>query len=171
MNASCCSARAAAVLVALTGGAGACSSSSAPCTAPSSGTFSLALTYSQTLPVSVYCPAYTTEPAVCAAAPFTGVTWTVTVDGSKASLESSDGGGSSWACSAIPPGSAAVTAADAGTPETGCYLRVICNQLTLGLIGQVQLQILAQGSGADVIAIVQDSTADCCVNEYTGTWN
>jgi hypothetical protein len=99
----------------------------------------------------------------------------VTVDSSgtsDASLASSDGGSQSgWSCTAIGPGTASVGTDDGGTPGTQCYLLVTCNQQGSGSIGSLQFEIFAQGPSPDVLALVQDSAGDCCVNEYTGTWN
>jgi hypothetical protein len=152
-------------------GSDACAGTASRCGAPSSGTFSLSLTYSQTLPVNVQCPASATEAATCAvpAQAWAGV---VTVDSSGASLASSDGGGpSGWSCAAIGPGSASAGTDDGGAPGTQCYLLVTCNQQGSASIGSLQFQIFAQGSSPGVLALVQDSPGDCCVNEYTGTWN
>ena len=157
--------------VALAIGADACSGTASRCAAPSSGTFSLSLTYSQTLPVDVQCPAGATQAATCAA-PAQAWAGIVTVDSSGTSLASSDGGGQAgWSCSAITPGSASVTTEDGGTPGAQCYLLVNCNQQGSAGIGSLQFEIFAQGSSPDVLALVQDSAGDCCVNEYTGTWN
>jgi hypothetical protein len=148
----------------------ACANNPSRCEAPSSGTFSLSLTYSQTLPVSVYCAAPTQATTCTPPAPsWTGI---VSVDGPGASLESSDGGGgSTWTCEAVSPESSSDGIPDGGVPGTACYLLVTCNQGAPGGIGPVQIQIFAQASPTDVLALVQDSSGDCCVNEYTGTWN
>jgi hypothetical protein len=152
-------------------GSDACSSTASRCTAPSSGTFSLSLTYSQTLPVDVQCPVAATQAATCAvpAQAWGGI---VTVGSAGTSLASSDGGGQAgWSCSATAPGSVSVTSEDGGTPGTQCYLLVSCNQQGSASIGSLQFEIFAQASNPAVLALVQDSAGDCCVNEYTGTWN
>jgi hypothetical protein len=93
------------------------------------------------------------------------------VDSSGASLESTDGGASAWTCEAVSPESSSDDTSDGGIPGTACYLLVTCNQSAPGGIGPVQFQIFAQASAMDVLALVQDATGNCCVNEYTGTWN
>jgi hypothetical protein len=153
--------------------AGACANNPARCEAPSTGTFNLSLSYSQTLPVSVYCAASSgsaTQPAACGT-PAQTWTGTLTVDGSGARLASGDGGASAWTCAATSPNSSSDDTPDGGAPETACYLLVVCNQQAPSSIGPVQLQILPQASSGDVLALIQDSNGECCVNEYTGTWN
>jgi hypothetical protein len=156
------------VLVAL---GAACANNTARCEAPSSGTFSLSLAFSQTLPVSVYCPSSSSQVATCSA-PAQSWTGTLTVDASGASLASgADAGNASWTCEAVSPDSPSNDTEDGGAPQSSCYLLVSCNQQAPGGIGPVQFQLFAQGSSPDVLALVQDSSGDCCVNEYTGTWN
>jgi hypothetical protein len=152
----------------------ACSSNQSKCAAPSSGTFSVSLTYAETLPVAVDCAAATSAAGACSTpAP----TWTATVSvGTHGTfVQASDGGvDPSWTCTAVAPESSSVDGEDSGVPGTACYLLINCNQTLDAGIGSVQLEILAQASGdasSDVLAILQDSSSSCCVNEYTGTWN
>jgi hypothetical protein len=152
--------------------AGACANNPARCEAPSTGTFNLSLSYSQTLPVSVYCPAASGSPSEPTACGTPAQTWAgvLTVNGSGAHLESSDAGGSAWTCEATTPNASSDDTPDGGAPETACYLLVICNEQASSSIGSVQVQIFAQASSGDVLALVQDSSGGCCVDEYTGTW-
>jgi hypothetical protein len=143
------------------------------CASPSSGRFSFALGYSQTLPVGIYCDGATDNVPPCGSQPhpFDGVTWTVSVDGSGATVTAGDGG-APWSCDAITPESAPGDAPDGGsTPGTGCYLLVTCTQENEGDAGAigVQLQMFAQAS-SDVLVVVHDLEGNCCTDEYTGTW-
>jgi hypothetical protein len=148
----------------------ACSSNQTKCAAPSSGTFSVSLTYAETLPVAVDCPAASSAASACSTpAP----TWKATVSlGTRGTfVQASDGGvDPSWTCTAVAPESSSIDGQDRGVPGTACYLLINCNQTLDAGIGSVQLEIFAQAS-SDVLAIVQDSASSCCVNEYTGTWN
>lgn len=154
---------------------GACSNKQPQCSSPSSGSFSVALSYSQTIPVAIYCDATVGDATPCGNPPhaFDGATWNLTVDGSSATVLSSDGGDSPWSCQAIAPESSPADGPDGSTPPgTGCYLLVICGPESAGAAGpvDVQIQVFAQAPG-DVIALVHDLSGACCTDEYTGTWH
>jgi len=152
---------------------GACSNNQTPsCSGPPSGSTSVTLSYSQSVPAAIYCDGATGDAESCGNGPlpFDGATWNVTIDGSSATVTSSDGGASPWSCAAVAPESAPNDGPD-GAPGTGCYLLVTCGRESAGDGGpvDVQLQLFAQSS-SDVIAIVHDDSGDCCTDEYTGTW-
>jgi hypothetical protein len=155
-------------LVAIVG----CSNNSASCSAPSGGTFHVALSYSQTLPVDIFCDAGAIDASSCGAQPhpFDGAAWTIVVDGGSATVTTPTG---NWSCAATAPRSAPDDEPDgSGQAGTGCYLLLACGQQAAGDAGaaQVQLQILAQGS-SDVLALVHSVGSDCCTDEYTGSWH
>jgi hypothetical protein len=149
-----------------------CSNNPASCSAPSSGTFHLALSYAQTIPVDLFCDAGDIDASACSSRPhpFQGASWSVTVSGSTATITSTDG---TWSCAATSPRSSPSAQPDGSTlPGTGCYLLLECGQHPVGDAGtaQVQVQLLAQSS-TDVLAIVHDVASDCCTDEYTGSWH
>src|SRR5271155_3706113 len=80
-----------------------CSNTTPSCSAPSSGTFKVPLSYSQTIPVDLYCGAGDAgqtgdiDASACASQPhpFDGTTWTVTVGGSSATVSTASG---TWSC-------------------------------------------------------------------------
>lgn len=153
---------------------GACSNSQSSCSAPSSGSFSVPLSFSQTIDVAIYCGGATGDAVACGtqAHVFDGQTWTVTVDGSAATVTSNAQGAPSWSCQATTPQSSPAAEGDGGTiPGTGCYLLVSCNPESGGEAGpvDVQIQIFAQASG-DAMVVVHELGGDCCADEYTGTW-
>jgi hypothetical protein len=154
---------------------GACSNEQSPCSSPSSGTFSVALSYSQTIPVAIYCDATAGDTTPCGSPPhaFDGATWNIAVDGASATVLSNDGGASPWSCEAIPPESSPAEGPDGSTPPgTGCYLLVSCNPESAGDAGPVEVQIQVFASAPDdVIALVHDLSGQCCTDEYTGTWH
>jgi hypothetical protein len=154
---------------------GACSNNQTKCSAPSSGTFSVPLTFSQTIAVDIYCSAATGDAAACGTQPHVldGTTLSVTVDGSSATV--TVGSQSPWTCMATSPQSTPGTGPDgAATADTGCYLLVTCNGDPAGDAGSidVQIQISAQTSSAPtgVLVLVHELGGDCCTDEYTGTW-
>jgi hypothetical protein len=157
---------------------GACSTNQAQCSSPSSGKFTVALTYAQTIPVDIYCEAGvgagSTDAASCATQPhpFDGVTWSVTVSGSSATV-SSQGGGTSWSCQATSPQSSPSTGPDGGSVAgTGCYLLVTCGEQSTPDAGPADVQIqIFPTSSTDAVALVHDTSSDCCTDEYTGTWH
>jgi hypothetical protein len=153
---------------------GACSNSHQDnCSAPSSGSFAVTLTFAQTVPAAIYCDGAAGDAGSCEsqAHPFDGATWTITVDGAQATVASSDGGASSWSCYATSPDSAPSDGPDGGTPGTGCYLLVSCAQVSAGSAGvvDVQIQLFTQAS-SDVLAIAHQTDGYCCTDEYTGAW-
>jgi hypothetical protein len=153
---------------------GACSNSQASCAAPSSGSYSVALSYSQTVPAAIYCEGGATGDAESCSGPhpFDGATWTVSIDGTSATVTSGDGGAFSWSCGVITPNSSPTDTADGGLPGTGCYLLVTCGVEPGGAEGpiEVQIQLLPQAPNEDVLAIVHHTGGECCTDEYTGVW-
>ena len=152
---------------------GACSNDQAKCSAPSSGSFTVPLSFSQTVSVDLYCAGAMGDAAACGSQPHVldGATLSVTVNGSTATVTASPGGGS-WSCRATSPQSPPTDEADGGTaPATGCYLLVTCDQEPTADAGSidVQIQMSAQATG-DVMVLVHELGGDCCVDEYTGTW-
>ncbi len=152
-----------------------CSNDQAPsCNAPSSGTFHVGLSYSQTVPVNLFCDAGTIDASACGAQPHVldGASWTVTVNGGSASIASSAG---TLSCKATPPRAAPGDPADgASQAGTGCYLLLECGPQAVGDAGAaqvalVQVQILAPSS-TDVLVLVHDESSDCCTDEYTGSY-
>jgi hypothetical protein len=148
-----------------------CSNNPNSCSAPSGGTFHVALSYSQTLPVDIFCDAGAIDASTCGAQPhpLDGASWTVVVDGGTGTITSSAG---TWTCTATAPGTAPNDEPD-GSAQVGteCYLLLQCGQQAVGDAGaaQVQVQILTQGS-PDVLTLVHEVGSDCCTDEYTGTW-
>jgi len=167
---------AAAALMAL-GPLGACSNGKPACSAPSSGSFTVTLGYSQTVPAAIYCDGATGDAESCVDAPhpFDGATWNVDVDGSSATVTSGDGA-ASWSCGVISPESSPSSGPDGGAlPGSGCYLLVTCSQASAAASGpvDVEIQVLPQASdgASDLLALVHDASGYCCSDEYTGTWH
>jgi len=161
-----------AVLIALIASAG-CSNNPASCSAPSSGTFHVTLSYSQTTPVDLFCDAGGIDASTCSSHPHVldGASWTVTVNGAAASVASTGG---NLSCTATAPRAAPQDQPDgASQAGTGCYLLLECGPQALADAGAalVQVQILAPSSTGDVLALVHDESSDCCTDEYTGSWH
>lgn len=139
----------------------ACSSKEAPCSGPSSGTFSLQLGDPQPVAAAIECEAGSSGATACSGEPppFDAAAWSVAIDGTTATLTSSEDGGASWSCQVTPPSS------------PGCYLLVSCGPEPLGDAGSgdVQVELLASGSN-DVIVLIHQLTGECCAFSYTGTW-
>jgi hypothetical protein len=162
----------AAALIALIASAG-CSNNPASCSAPSSGTFHVTLSYSQTIPVDLFCDAGGIDASACSSHPHVldGASWTVTVNGGTASIAST---GAALSCTATAPRAAPEDQPDgASQAGTGCYLLLECGPQALGDAGAalVQVQLLTQSSSDDVLALVHDESSDCCTDEYTGAWH
>jgi hypothetical protein len=154
---------------------GACSNNQTKCSAPSSGSFSVPLTFSQTIAVDIYCGEATGDAAACGTGPHVldGTTLSVTVDGSSATVTA--GTQSPWTCEATSPQSPPGDGQDgAAVPATGCYLLVTCNGEPVGDAGAIdlQIQLSAQTSGAPTggLVLVHELGGDCCTDEYTGAW-
>lgn len=151
-----------------------CSNNTSSCSAPSSGTFTLQLSYAQTIPIDLFCDGGTaaTDASTCAAQPhpFDGASWKVAVSGSGATVTLPQG---SWSCTAVAPSTSPSQEPDGSSQVgTGCYLLLECGQHAAGDAGmaEVQVQILTKG-GSDVVALVHDVAGNCCTDEYTGSWN
>jgi hypothetical protein len=143
------------------------------CTAPSSGSFAVALTFAQTVPAAIYCDGAAGDAGSCEnqAHPFDDATLVITVEGAEATVASSDGGAPSWPCHAMAPDSAPSDGPDGGTPGTACYLLVSCAQVFAGTAGVVDLQIqLFTQASSDVLVIAHQTDGFCCTDEYTGAW-
>ncbi len=156
---------------------GACSNNQGSCTAPSSGTFTVPLSFSQTIAVDIYCSEATGDAAACGTQPHVldGATLTVAVDGSSATV-TGGAGQSSWSCAVTAPQSVPGEGPDGGaTPATGCYLLVNCNGEAGGDAGSIDVQIQISPpptapATTDVLVLVHEQGGDCCTDEYTGTW-
>jgi hypothetical protein len=158
-----------------------CSNSVPSCSAPSTGTFKVQLSYSQTIPVDLSCDEGDAgqtgdiDASACASQPhpFDGATWTVTVSGSGATITTASTAGGTWSCVATAPRSGPASQPDGSTSVgTGCYLLLECAPQSVGDAGpaQVQVQLLAQAS-TDVVVIVHSQGSSCCTDQYTGSWH
>jgi hypothetical protein len=173
---------------------GACSNPNPPCSSPSTGTFTVTLAYSRTIPVAIYCDAGAIDASPVEAAakdsgvsdsgteagvadagascsarphPFDGTTWTIAVTGSATTVTPK--GSAAWTCTSISPTSPPGSGPDgSAVPATGCYLLVSCGRQAGA--ADVEVQIFAQSS-TDVLVLVHDDTDGCCNDEYTGTWH
>ena len=149
-----------------------CSNNPSSCSAPSSGKFTSQLSYTQTVPVDLFCDGGTVDASSCSAQPhpFAGASWTIAVSSGSATITSPQG---TWSCTAIGPGTAPSQQPDGSTQVgTGCYLLLECGEHAAGDAGTatVQVQILAQGT-TDVVALVHQVGGDCCTDQYTGSWH
>ncbi len=149
-----------------------CSNNPSSCSAPSTGTFTVQLSYAQTIAVDLFCDGGTIDASSCSTQPhpFDGASWTIAVSSSSATITSAQG---SWSCTAIGPGTAPAQQPDGSTRVgTGCYLLLECGQHAAGDAGtaEVQVQVLTQGA-TDVVALVHQVAGDCCTDQYTGSWH
>ncbi len=149
-----------------------CSNNPSSCSAPSSGKFTVQLSYAQTVAVDLFCDGGTVDASSCSAQPhpFDGASWTIAVSSSSATVTSAQG---SWSCTAVGPGTAPSQQPDGSTQVgAGCYLLLECGEHAAGDAGtaEVQVQVLAQGA-TDVVALVHQVGGDCCTDQYTGSWH
>jgi len=81
----------------------ACSNNQGSCAAPTSGSFTVPLSFSQTIAVDVYCSEATGDAAACGTQPHVldGTTLSLTVNGSSATVTA--GAGQAWTCQATSP--------------------------------------------------------------------
>lgn len=146
-----------------------CSNNTPKCSAPSSGNFTMPLTFTQTIDVALDCDG-STGTVACGNETHVldGLTLNLSVDGGSTATITSDAG-IAWSCQATTPQSPPDEQSDGGTaPATGCYLLVTCAEENVDDAGAVQVQIQIPATGNPILVVVRDLGGACCADEYTG---